>query len=1253
MASKYLLYLVSILHCIFCSCERIQANKVYCVTSTTNTTLGCQGYDLIIENNTLTHYLTHSSKYFNSYETYVFQDGNHTLLSSFNVQFQGITNLTLTGPVKNKLSKKAIIDCNGTATSFHFNNSLNIIIENLTFTSCIRKHDIALNGSKHEKGLVILTFRNGINISLLGVTLLGSVDAAFFIGDTTGNITIDNVVVANSNPARRALRICGSSVAFNNYHNNITSYLSLTNSIFINNTNFVQEMPLLAAGGLTLDIKSPNVTVKIFNLTMSNNTGYHGGNLAVYMSPNALHSSIEIANSTFEGGRAAKGAGVYMSVEAMKLKIGECKDNCFQHKLLHIYNTRFTNNIAEHYGGGIFIEQIESLTNFNHTIIMNQLIFEQVTFAKNSLHLTKKNSGGIALHSLIVTVTGYIYHGNPQFQVILNNCSIHHNYIKLGDIDSISTIGVVFTKSNHFFKITNTAICCNKATGILGMSSNLVLSKNVTISNNNGSLGGGMLLCQNAVMYLEVHTNVTIAHNRAISLGGGISVETYYLESEPICFFQLGRESAKNISLIETTSVTIYNNSAGFAGNNIFGGSINVCYVHQFVGKSHNKSFKLNILIFNKVFNIPNNTVDFSSISSPPHKLCLCQNKKPDCKIKSFFLPNKFPGETFVIEAVLVGQFDGTVPGTVQANLLSKHSSLKQGERVQKLSWTICNQLTYTIYTSSYHEVLQIRVLEIGGVNGFEDSVENTTKINIQFKNCPLGFTLTNADNFLWYCDCNWLLIQKKYAQQMSCNITTQTVERVPPVWIGNVETENGSKIVAVHKYCPFDYCLNTYVKLVSSNGSLSQDRQCAFNRTGVLCGSCSNGLSVAFGSSECQICSNYWIALLIPVALTGVAFLIILILFDITIADGTLSGIIFYCNIIGSNITTFFPAESEKDIPFLTTFIKHFILFINLNLGVSFCLFDGMNAYTKAWLGFVFPLYLWLITGVYIFLGGGRCSWIVRRNAVKVLATFVLLSYTRLLSAVAESLQVSVLQLETGGFELRWLIDGNIKYFEGKHIPLVIFAMILGLLLLPFALCLYFIQWLQKASDWKGFSWINHLKPFFDVYTGPFTASGRFWTGLLLISRVALLVTTAVNVTGSPNTILGAILLVVVILCLVTTLLPNGLYQQKCLNLLEYSSLVNLGALSFLFLISKYSLHISHIFVSIEIFIFIGVIVYHSSKNRFVQNSCCYRKLKKLGFGKKAGIKKLDNRNENDEVFIANFPHYAEDREPLLATNN
>ena len=51
------------------------------------------------------------------------------------------------------------------------------------------------------------------------------------------------------------------------------------------------------------------------------------------------------------------------------------------------------------------------------------------------------------------------------------------------------------------------------------MSSNIILSYSITIVNNTGSSGGGLLLCQNTVMYvyLDAYTNVTITHSWLIT----------------------------------------------------------------------------------------------------------------------------------------------------------------------------------------------------------------------------------------------------------------------------------------------------------------------------------------------------------------------------------------------------------------------------------------------------------------------------------------------------------------------------------------------------------------------------------------------------------------------------------------------------------------------------------------------------------------------------------------------------------------
>ena len=606
-----------------------------------------------------------------------------------------------------------------------------------------------------------------------------------------------------------------------------------------------------------------------------------------------------------------------------------------------------------------------------------------------------------------------------------------------------------------------------------------------------------------------------------------------------------------------------------------------------------------------------------------------------------------FPGETFSLKVVLVGQYNGTVPGTVQASLSHKSSRFGERESVQTTNLS-CTNLQYTIYTSQSHELLELGVKHIGEISGFEQShLKNKFYIGISMKECPLGFMHSmRSDNRSIYCDCDRLF--SCHEDHISCDIKQQIVRRTPPVWVGYIETGKDYKITAYHSHCPLDYCVNTIVNLAATNSSLSQDKQCAFNRTGILCGSCSTGLSNVLGSSECHSCSNFWLLLNIPFAFAGILLVLLLTLFNITVSDGTLSGIIFYCNVIEKNVSLFFP---DKEVVFVTRLLKTFLSLINLEIELSLCLFNGMNAYIKAWLKFGFPLYLWFITGVFTFLSGKRrCSWIVRRNAVKVLATLILLSYARLLTAVTTALQVSYVHLNNGGYEQRWMIDGNVQYFTGKHIPLFLFASFFSLLLLPFTLCLLFIQCLQKVSHYRAFTWVNYFKPIFDAYTGPFTSSARFWTGLLLLLRGILFVVSASDTSGDPGIIFCSIVLAVLMLLTIAWILSSGLYRHKCLSILECSSLLNLGVLTSLLLVTAKSSLVSsiltHISVSIALCTFIGIICYHISSLQLVQKLCCNTKAMQHHMGTALNTDKIN----------ATFPRYEpynEDREPLLASNN
>ena len=60
-------------------------------------------------------------------------------------------------------------------------------------------------------------------------------------------------------------------------------------------------------------------------------------------------------------------------------------------------------------------------------------------------------------------------------------------------------------------------------------------------------------------------------------------------------------------------------------------------------------------------------------------------------------------------------------------------------------------------------------------------------------------------------------------------------------VWVGYDSQTHG---LVLHPNCPFQYCVNDTVVFPLNN----TDVQCAFNRSGLLCGHCKRGYSLVLG---------------------------------------------------------------------------------------------------------------------------------------------------------------------------------------------------------------------------------------------------------------------------------------------------------------------------------------------------------------------------------------------------------------------
>ena len=179
-----------------------------------------------------------------------------------------------------------------------------------------------------------------------------------------------------------------------------------------------------------------------------------------------------------------------------------------------------------------------------------------------------------------------------------------------------------------------------------------------------------------------------------------------------------------------------------------------------------------------------------------------------------------------------------------------------------------------------------------------------------------------------------------------------------------------------------------------------------------------------------------------------GIALIATLTLLHMTVASGTMNGLILFANLVKICWSLFFPPEKVK-----VNLLTIFIAWINLDLGISTCFYNGLDSFSYMWLQFVFPFYLWFLIGVIIIASkfSTRVMKLFGSNPVAVLATIILMSYTKLLLTSQGLLSYVTITYSNGKTENRWKLDLNIHYFEGMHFPLAVFAIsIIAILLAP-----------------------------------------------------------------------------------------------------------------------------------------------------------------------------------------------------------
>ena len=740
--------------------------------------------------------------------------------------------------------------------------------------------------------------------------------------------------------------------------------------------------------------------------------------------------------------------------------------------------------------------------------------------------------------------------------------------------------------------------------GIFASRSVLYFKQYIMFDGNSALNGGGLLLADGSKFYHRLNTTITFTNNFAQKKGGAIEVASknllrhcieapcgFLIESD--CFFQIQTERwytfTTNVTEIpELHNVRIYyhNNTALEAGAMLYGVSVDNCSL-SLINPQIANLLKLYVCpnsgeVYNYITSVDEQSQD---ISSDPLYICSCEGGEPDCSASSV-TRSVYPGGTIEVAIIAYGQRSGPTPAVVQMITPGDEITIKETEKTQNITKR-CTSLDYTVQTRIEGSDYEM-TLYVGPCAAKERTVSsgptNVITVLVTIFECPPGFELSGYEPL---CKCAQRL--ERYTN--TCRIADRKIERTTEFWVGYAP-DNMSDGLILHLHCPFDYCTSDEMYMAIDDS----DKQCSNNRTGLLCGKCTQNFSLALSTNRCLQCSDDYLWLIVAFTLAGVALVLLLLVLRLTVAVGTINGLVFYANIFAMNSATFSPHSNVLTV---------FIAWLNLDLGIETCFYDGMDAYTKAWLQFVFPFYVGALVGIIILIShySSKVATILGTNPIAVLATLFLLSYSKLLRAVIAALSYTLLEYPNNLNVAVWLYDGNIGYLSNKHTPLFIGALVcLVVLFLPYTLFLIFSQWLRsKSVQCRILFGVNHYKvlPFLDAYHAPYTDKHRYWTGLMLLVRCALFLLFAFNALGDPSINLLAIGCVTVILLIVYAQLGNIIYKTWYLNALELSFIVNLCilAIATFYIRSTGGNQNAVTFTSISVAFatFIGIVIYHS----------------------------------------------------------
>ena len=797
-----------------------------------------------------------------------------------------------------------------------------------------------------------------------------------------------------------------------------------------------------------------------------------------------------------------------------------------------ISNTLFSNNSADN-GGAIYFYDCNisfeghstTLFRYNNALQGGAMFSDHngsVSFNEYStaMFIDNKATNGGVMSCIQCTV---LLKGNSTVSLAFN--------------EAIEDGGVMqFTSSSKilFLEFTNATFKKNSAIngGALFASDNSIICfeghASVTFTGNTaGRNGGAAYFNLHCIVIWTQNTNTTFENNNAV-FGGAISLNKYtsaICNSNSVILFRNNTVISEGgaISILTNSNITVQDSTVvTFTVNNaLYGGAMFFDVTYTTLIFNNNKT---SINFVRNTARIAGNNMYFDLIGSgqnclnnraigvadgirqqivtPPNKLelhdpaiCISYNNKTE-ECDQYYVNHLMLGEEITIPVCLrdycneplysTQRFtlrEFSVPNYVISDrtefLLSCQSDALRDIRI------IGNESL----TKSFNYSFNINLNIYGNSNWKRISINLTIQLTV----CYPGFW---QDSESQKCECY------NASDIISCSGSSSTIKR--GFWFGNV---TGKPTVGI---CPINYCNFTCCETSNGYYQLSpvRDNQCRSHRTGTACGSCTDGYTLSFDSTECVNTDNCTagqttLVILLTVIYWIVMVALVFVMMYYKVEIGYLYSISYYYSIVDILLSQ--NLQTSRGLYVTVSIISSFSKIIPQFLG-ELCFTTGMSGIDQQFIHYIHPLAVIFILIMIIALArrSRRISTIISRGIIHVICLLLLLSYTSIAST--SLLLLGPLQFHKIKSVYTYL-SPDIKYFNGRHLAYGIVALLCtASIVIGLPLLLMLEPFLNHKLNFVK------IKPLLDQFQGCYKDKYRCFAGYYMICRLLIITLFIIN---------------------------------------------------------------------------------------------------------------------------------------------